>query len=67
MEYQFKGDWCHAGGVGNWEAIGHITTHPNYGWPHVIGCMYFHEEGIEVMTLNCIYCGREINDDEDVR
>ena len=54
---RYFGVWCHVGGKG------HEPLDDNYGWPHVVGCVYFHEEGIEVMTSNCIFCGKEILDE----
>lgn len=53
------GEWCHAGGWLNWNAIGTITDpHPNYGYPHVLGTVYW-DDGTISVAERCIFCGHQ--------
>lgn len=64
MTWKYKGvegswsqdstDWCHAGGLRNYAALGiAVEDHENYGLPHVTG--WIAEVG--VMATNCVFCG----------
>ena len=46
-------DWCRAGGLTNFAAVGILGDSDQYGRPHVVDCT-------SGGTTNCIFCGKDI-------